>query len=73
MLEDGRHGVLVEPGDVDGLAAGLTRLVREPETRRDMAAAVLDLAGSIPSWRQIAETTIDLYRAAITEKLPAIA
>jgi len=70
LLQDGRHGILTAPGDVDALAAGITRLVREPETRRAMAAALLDLAGAIPSWRQIAETTLELYRQAITDRLP---
>jgi len=73
LLQDGRHSVLVPPGDVDALAAGITRLVTEPATRSAMAAALVELAGEIPSWRQIGETTASLYRSAITEKLPAIA
>jgi glycosyltransferase involved in cell wall biosynthesis len=73
LLEDGRHGVLAAPGDVDALAAGITRLVREPETRRAMAAAIVDLAGAIPSWQQIGQATLALYREAIAEKLPAVA
>jgi len=73
LLEDGRHGVLVAPGDVDALAAGMTRLVREPETRRAMAAAVTDLAAAIQSWQQIAQSTLSLYRQAIAERLPAVA
>jgi glycosyltransferase involved in cell wall biosynthesis len=73
LLEDGRHGVLVTAGDVDALAAGMTRLVREPETRRAMAAAVTDLAAAIPSWQQIAQSTLGLYREAIAERLPAVA
>jgi glycosyltransferase involved in cell wall biosynthesis len=73
LLQDGRHGILAPPGDVDALAAGITRLVTEPATRQAMAAALVELAGAIPSWRQIGETTAALYRSAITEKLPAIA
>ncbi len=73
LLQDGRDGILVPPGDVDALAAGITRLVTEPATRQAMAAALVELAGAIPSWRQIGETTAALYRSAITEKLPAIA
>ena len=73
LLQDGSHGILVPPGDIDALAAGITRLVTEPQTRRAMAAALVELAGAIPSWRQIGETTAALYRSAITEKLPAIA
>ncbi|MGB8841018.1 MAG: glycosyltransferase family 4 protein [Aliidongia sp.] len=62
LLEHGRHGLLVPPGDIDGLAAAMTRLVCEPETRSAMADAIRALAGSIPTWRQIAETTTELYR-----------
>jgi glycosyltransferase involved in cell wall biosynthesis len=73
LLEDGRHGILTDPGDVDALAVGITRLVREPGTRRAMASALTELAGAIPSWRQIGEITADLYSQAITERLPAVA
>ncbi len=73
LLQDGKHGILVPPGDIDALAAGITRLVTEPNSRRAMAASLVELAGAIPSWRQIGETTATLYRSAITEKLPAIA
>jgi glycosyltransferase involved in cell wall biosynthesis len=62
LLEDGRHGLLVPPGEIDDLAAAMTRLVCEPDTRRAMAEAIRELAESIPSWRQIAETTAELYR-----------
>ncbi|MCA9503578.1 MAG: glycosyltransferase [Spirochaetaceae bacterium] len=33
LVESEQSGLLVEPGDVDGLAAALARLAREPETR----------------------------------------
>lgn len=36
LVEDGRSGLLVEPGDAPGLAAGIVRMLEEP----DFAAAV---------------------------------
>ena len=39
VITDGLEGLLVEPGDADALAAGLTRLFAEPALRARMAAA----------------------------------
>jgi glycosyltransferase involved in cell wall biosynthesis len=38
-IEDGVTGLLVKPGDKDGLAAAINRLLDEPETRRAFAGA----------------------------------
>ena len=39
MLDDGRCGVMVEPGDVGGLAAAIGDLLRNPERRLALATA----------------------------------
>jgi glycosyltransferase involved in cell wall biosynthesis len=39
MIEHGRSGVLVEPGDPEGLAQALGRLIEDPEARRSMGLA----------------------------------
>ena len=39
LVESGRTGLLVEPGDIENLAQSLTRLIREPGLRRDLGAA----------------------------------
>jgi glycosyltransferase involved in cell wall biosynthesis len=36
LIEDGKTGILVPPGDVEALAAGLRRLVEDPAGRRAM-------------------------------------
>jgi glycosyltransferase involved in cell wall biosynthesis len=69
LLEDGRHGVLFAPGDARALAAAMTRLVREPETRQGMAAEIRELVARIPSWHRIALTTLGLYREVLAERL----
>ena len=38
VLTDGRDGLLVPAGDVHALAAGLTRLLRDPELRARLRA-----------------------------------
>lgn len=64
LLEDGRHGLLVTPNDVEALAGALSRLVAEPELQRGFAAAMADLKASIPSWATIAEQTVGAYELA---------
>jgi glycosyltransferase involved in cell wall biosynthesis len=39
ILEDGRTGLLVPPGDAGRLALALQRLMREPDLRQRLAAA----------------------------------
>lgn len=38
MIDDDESGLLVRPADVEGLTAGITRLLREPDTRARLAA-----------------------------------
>ena len=41
MIEDGRSGLLAEPGDAEALAAAMSRLIREPALRQEMGSAGL--------------------------------
>jgi glycosyltransferase involved in cell wall biosynthesis len=42
LIDDGRTGVLVEPGDQEALAAALSRLIADPAARRQLSAAGRD-------------------------------
>jgi glycosyltransferase involved in cell wall biosynthesis len=42
MVDHGRNGLLVPPGDVEALTRAMRRLIDEPEARRRMAAASLE-------------------------------
>ncbi len=61
-LEDGVHGFLVEPGDVDGLAKALEAILNDPESAQKMGHAVRALSQGELSWDTIAQRTVQLYR-----------
>jgi glycosyltransferase involved in cell wall biosynthesis len=42
VVSDGKTGFLVKPGDADGLRDALTRLLANPDLRREMGAAARD-------------------------------
>ncbi|MBV9093747.1 MAG: glycosyltransferase family 4 protein [Streptosporangiaceae bacterium] len=50
-----REGLLVEPGDVAGLASALRRLAEDGELRRRLGAAARRRAATFPTWEQTAE------------------
>ena len=55
LATDGREGLLLEPGDVDGLSRALHRLATDDTYRRQLAAAAARRAASFPTWAQTAE------------------
>lgn len=55
LATDGREGLLVEPGDVDGLSRALHRLATDHTYRRRLADAAARRAESFPTWAQTAE------------------
>ena len=67
-LQDGVHGFLVEPGNVESRAQALTRLLSDDELRARMASAVERLAGEELSWSNIAKQTVRLYQTLVEAK-----
>lgn len=59
-----REGLLVEPGDVAGLAAALHRLADDGELRARLGAAARDRAAAFPSWEETGERFFAAARAA---------
>ena len=51
----GGNGVMVNPGDADGLAAFLLEMARNPEKRREMGDAGYGLVKQRYTWRAVAE------------------
>ena len=56
-------GLLVSPGDVDALAAGLQRLLDEPAVRQNLAKGALTHARTLPDWHQASAA----FAAAVNE------
>lgn len=64
LIENGREGLLLMPGDDAALARALERVVLEPGLLDRMGTAMDALRASIPGWAEIARRTVDVYDAA---------
>ncbi|MFM9615884.1 glycosyl transferase family 1 [Streptomyces sp. V2] len=62
---DGESCVAVPPGDAGALAAGLSRLLGDPELRARLGAAGRERVLSRFTWARAAEGTVERYREAI--------
>jgi glycosyltransferase involved in cell wall biosynthesis len=60
ILEDGRAGLLVPPGDPQALAEGIAALLRDPDRRRQMAAAGRERAKTY-MWDRLVHTFLQVY------------
>jgi glycosyltransferase involved in cell wall biosynthesis/MoaA/NifB/PqqE/SkfB family radical SAM enzyme len=67
MLDHGRCGVLVEPGNAEELAAGIVRLLRDPELRRELSVRARKRAEEKYNWGYTAENLLTAYEMALTE------
>jgi glycosyltransferase involved in cell wall biosynthesis len=65
LAEDGREGLLAEPGDVAGLCAALARLAGDEDLRRRMAAAAARRAAGRPTWAESADRFFAALRQAV--------
>jgi glycosyltransferase involved in cell wall biosynthesis len=58
---DENRGILVEPGDVDGLTDALATLVTAPERRREMAANNRRAVETEYSWDTVRDELLSIY------------
>ncbi len=67
VIEDGRHGLLVEPGDPHALTAAMTRLLRDENLRRRLAREGRCQARNY-EWSVIGRRFAELYRQLVERK-----
>lgn len=63
LAADGREGLLVPPGDIEGLSLALRRLAQDERHRRDLGTAARRRALTRPTWAESA----DMFFTAIRE------
>ena len=71
IVEDGRSGLLVPPGDIDALAAAILELARDPERAAAMGSAGRARALADFSQDRCTDRIEALYRAALEAAPPA--
>ena len=67
VVVDGETGLLVPPGNPDALAAALTQLLNDPDTRQRMGQAGRRRVEAQFSWASVAERTERVYADAIAD------
>ncbi len=61
-VEDGRTGLLVEAGDVRGMAEAIVSLLVDDQRREHMGRAAWQRVSEMFSWDRVAATLLDYYR-----------
>lgn len=62
ILAGGRGGILIDPGDVEGLTSALRRLVDDPEERERLGREARRLVRERYSSERVAERVLELYQ-----------
>jgi len=64
-VDDGTTGILVDPGDVDGLARAIIRLARDAALRQRMGGAGRAKVEALYTSRRVAEMNLEVYEQTI--------
>lgn len=68
IVQDGRTGLLVPPGDPAALAEAILQLLRDPDTRRAMGSAARQLVCEEYSAVRMAAENVQVYHEAFTDR-----
>jgi glycosyltransferase involved in cell wall biosynthesis len=66
VVEEGRTGILVEPGDPAALRAAIERLLDDRESRRRLGAAGRERVAELCSWERVLDETVAAYEDALS-------
>jgi len=61
ILEDGKHGYLIDQNDAKGLANSMVLLINDRKLSTQMGKNVANLQNTIPSWQEIGKATCEIY------------
>ncbi len=67
VLEDNGNALMVDYGDIEGLAERLRRLIGDPALRSRLGNEARKIDAMGPQWPDLAAQTIACYRAVLTE------
>jgi glycosyltransferase involved in cell wall biosynthesis len=68
LITDGREGCLIEPGDVEALAAALLRLVSDDGWREELRRGARQRGRTLPTWEQAAQRFFTALRALVPDR-----
>ncbi len=61
LLEDGKHGYLIEQNDHVGLAKSMSLLIGNDKLCEEMGLSVANLQSTLPDWKEIGKMTCAIY------------
>ena len=67
-IRDGENGLLTEPGDRDGLADALRRVLRDRGLRERLADAALRECRAVYSWPKVGRQIMDVYARVASQR-----
>lgn len=73
LAADGLSGLIVEPGDIAGLSAALTRIGTDDDLRTKLAEGARSRSRSFPTWEETADLFFDELRQVVTASKSTIA
>jgi glycogen synthase len=68
LVEHGTNGLLVSPGDTEGLAQAIDYLAGDPELRRQMGARNRAKAEATLEWRQVTRQYLSIYDSLVRRR-----
>jgi len=65
VIEDGKNGILINPGDAEDLKEKILILVNDSKLRKELGSKIMEHIRKHHTWKRNAERVIDIYRAIV--------